>query len=168
MHVADPMLSKINWRIAIVCIAGLTLSIYSFTVELAKERDPFYTAFCDITKTISCTDVLTSEYSKGFGIFPKSSFFQLHKVPNVIFGIIFFSMMLIVALKNTYAYSITALTFGIMSLFMSMYLAFILYKLEKICILCVSTYIICMSLTYYCLQKFRIISSSVAHQRKTQ
>ncbi|EFN77177.1 vitamin K epoxide reductase complex subunit 1-like protein 1 [Harpegnathos saltator] len=165
---ANPALDKINRRLVTLCVIGLALSVYIYIVGYNKKQDPSYKALCDISETISCTDVLSSEYSKGFGIIPKSCFLRLYEVPNFVFGIIFFTVTLIISLKNSYASSVALLVLGIISILSSVYLAFILYKLEKICIVCVSTYVVCTLLMYHSLKKFRIVSANMAHQQKTK
>lgn len=42
-------------------ILGFALSYYSVWVELSKELDPNYKAFCDFAEGVSCSAVFTSK-----------------------------------------------------------------------------------------------------------
>ncbi|XP_014468210.1 PREDICTED: vitamin K epoxide reductase complex subunit 1-like protein 1 isoform X2 [Dinoponera quadriceps] len=164
----NPTLDKVNERFLILCVIGLALSVYAYIVESNKELDASYAALCDISETISCSAVLNSEYSKGFGITSKSCILRLCEVPNCVFGIIFFTAMSIMSLKNSYAFSVAILALGTASVLTSVYLAFILYKLKTICLVCVSTYVVSALLMHYALKKFRLVSTGIAHQQKTK
>ncbi len=43
-----------------LCVFGLFLSVYALHVELSKERNPDYTAMCDLGESVSCSKVFTS------------------------------------------------------------------------------------------------------------
>ncbi|CAH2048581.1 unnamed protein product, partial [Iphiclides podalirius] len=68
-------------------IIGILLSTYALYVEMAAEANPDYKAFCDLSEHASCTRVLTSEFSKGFGFFWEDSSLE---VPNCVYGIVFY------------------------------------------------------------------------------
>ena len=45
----------------ILCILGILISVYAYHVETSKESDTSYTAFCDISATVSCSKVFSSK-----------------------------------------------------------------------------------------------------------
>lgn len=47
--------------IAIACMIGTGLSVYSYYVETMLAEDSSYEAMCDISEQISCSKVFTSE-----------------------------------------------------------------------------------------------------------
>lgn len=48
--------------IAIACMIGTGLSLYSYYVETKLAEDSSYEAMCDISEQISCSKVFTSEW----------------------------------------------------------------------------------------------------------
>ncbi|KPI94455.1 Vitamin K epoxide reductase complex subunit 1-like protein 1 [Papilio xuthus] len=72
-------------------IVGILVSTYALYVEMAAEARPGYKALCDLSEHASCTRVLTSEFSKGFGFVPEDSSFE---VPNCIYGIVFYCIVI--------------------------------------------------------------------------
>ncbi len=47
--------------IAVLCTAGVALSLYAIYVERSKHIDEGYQAACDLDETIACSHVLTSK-----------------------------------------------------------------------------------------------------------
>lgn len=47
--------------IALLCTAGVALSLYAIYIERSKHADVEYQATCDLDETIACSYVLTSE-----------------------------------------------------------------------------------------------------------
>merc|ERR1712179_54124 len=89
----------------------------------------------------SCSKVLTSSYGRGgvIGILLGDSH-PLNQ-PNSVYGIIFYSIMIIMALLNNKIMCSIQFYMSLSSVIMSLYLAYILYFiLEELCPLCVSTY----------------------------
>lgn len=69
-----------------VSLAGLCVSLYALYLDFKVAENPDYTAACDLSETVSCTDVVTSEYGHLFsavGIIPKNSFLDQ---PNAAYG----------------------------------------------------------------------------------
>ena len=124
-------------------ITGLLLSIYALHVETQASKDPEYVALCDISSmSLSCSKVLSSSYGRGFGLI-SILLGDTHPLnqPNSVYGIIFYSIMMLMALLNNKITSGIQFYLSISSVAMSLYLAYILYfKLEELCPLCVSTY----------------------------
>lgn len=48
--------------IAIACIIGSALSVYSYYLISTLEEDDEYEALCDLGERLSCTKTLQSEY----------------------------------------------------------------------------------------------------------
>lgn len=129
---------------------GIVISVYSLYIEIRKEKDKNYRAACDFNEHMSCSRVLTSKYSKGFGVV-EILFGKEHvlNMPNCILGIIFYSMQLLLGLF-TYYWATQLLFFcSVASCFGSLYLAYILFAvLHDFCLVCVTTYGVNAALTY--------------------
>lgn len=141
--------------IHLLCLGGLLVSGLALYVEYRKGYDPDYVALCDINESVSCSDVLTSSYSKGFGIIgsllkdPKHPLNQ----PNPVYGLGFY--LLIMALSCCSSRSDIVATLRLYLVFisnlMSLYLAYLLYfVLEKACVLCISSYVVNFLLLITC------------------
>ncbi|XP_076632537.1 vitamin-K epoxide reductase [Colletes latitarsis] len=139
MSTTKRSLWKIDAGITSACVLGIAASYYAYAVETAKEEDDSYEAMCDISEHISCTKAFSSEYGKGFGIIPESS---LLYVPNSIYGLVFYTLVAILSTINKYPISAVVVTLGILSNIATFYLAYLLYVLNNICVICVSTYIL--------------------------
>ena len=137
-------------------LIGLLLSVYSLFVEIQAHSDTNYKALCDINEQISCTRVFLSESGKGFGliapIFGKDSLLNL---PNPVFGIVFYSLIIFISLFVNSKNGLKLLTvFAAMSFLMSIYLATILYKMNDTCVVCISLYIVNSGLLYLSFKRF--------------
>ena len=114
--------------IIILSIIGMLLSIYAFYIEKRVEENKKYKALCDISDKASCTKAFSSPYGKMFTI------------PNSLMGIIFYAVIIILALLNQ---TNSIFYLSILSLLITLYLAYILFiKLKNICIVCSLIYII--------------------------
>ena len=60
IKVAKRSLARRRKFIGVLCLLGFILSCYAVYVENAKTKDPSYTALCDISESISCTNIFTS------------------------------------------------------------------------------------------------------------
>ena len=71
-----------------LCVIGVLVSCYAVYIEISKESDSDYEAWCDINEKASCSRVLTSEYSVGLGIV-KSILGEDHilNISNAYYGI---------------------------------------------------------------------------------
>ncbi|GJQ80950.1 hypothetical protein Trydic_g4767 [Trypoxylus dichotomus] len=149
---------------------GLALSIYSYVVEQAAEHDTNYKAMCDINEYISCTNVYRSEYGTGFGIIStllgKES---LLNKPNSLFGIIFYSLLIIFAQIDSKPFAILTLFFSIVSIWVGIYLAYLLlFVIRSLCVVCAATYlvnIINFACSYY---KYKKLSQSTPVKTKSK
>ena len=130
----------------ITTLAGLLVSLYTAYISRQKQLDPAYEALCDISESVSCSDVITSRFAKGFGlldgILESDSFL---KVPNFILAIVFFLLYFSVAVSGYCTYLLLpAATTGVL---MSLYLFYILnWVMETYCLLCYSAYAVSLVL----------------------
>ncbi|KRT79101.1 hypothetical protein AMK59_7801 [Oryctes borbonicus] len=134
----------LNVLFTLASFVGLALSIYSYVVEQATEHDRNYKAMCDINEFVSCTAVFKSEYATGFGIIPKflgkDSIFNK---PNSLFGIIFYSLIIIFAQINSKPFALLILFLNILSIWFGIYLAYLLaFVIRRLCVVCVATYLV--------------------------
>ncbi|XP_015512123.1 vitamin K epoxide reductase complex subunit 1 [Neodiprion lecontei] len=155
--------SKINAGIVSSCIVGFALSYYAYIVETSKEHDSSYEAMCDISEHISCTKAFMSEYGKGFGIIPENSPFYF---PNSIYGLVFFVNFALLSVSNTLAATTMLLILGVLANMGSVYLAVILYKLQDICVVCISTYLVNAANLTLAVRKFNLLSEGSPKKRK--
>jgi vitamin-K-epoxide reductase (warfarin-sensitive) len=131
---------------------GIAASLYAIHVEMMhNEIGDEYVAECDLSETISCSKVLTSEWAHLFsalGMFPKDS---LLDQSNAVYGLVFYVIIGVFATFESrsdflLAFNFFAATSGIL---MSCILAYILATiLHDLCIVCVTTYF-CTSFIFY-------------------
>jgi uncharacterized membrane protein/predicted DsbA family dithiol-disulfide isomerase len=122
---------------ALLCaLVGLTVSAMAANVHYHMLHDPTYTSFCDVSETVSCTQVYASRFSTFQGI------------PVAIFGAIWFAFAALmsgawltarpVIRESIPGYLFAGSTLALaVALYMG-YASFVLLKL--VCILCVITY----------------------------
>src|SRR5260221_3566622 len=122
---------------ALICaLVGLAVSVMAANVHYHMLHDPTYTSFCDVSATVSCTEVYASRFSTFGG------------VPVAIFGAIWFAFAALMsgawftarpAVRESspgYLFGGSTLALAV-ALYMG-YASFVLLKL--VCILCVITY----------------------------
>ncbi|CAL1529186.1 unnamed protein product [Lymnaea stagnalis] len=130
---------------------GAVLCLYALHVELRKEKDPSYKALCDIGDNMSCSRVLTSEYSQGFGVM--HVFFGKNHIlnsRNCNMGLVVYivNILMCLALPTPLAASIMYYS-SIVNVLGCVYLAVILFfVLKDVCLVCLSMYAINGSLLY--------------------
>ena|SRR3989344_5812375 len=114
-------------ELILLAVIGFIISLYAVYVE-KKSKQKNYKPLCDINDKISCTKALNSHYGKLF------------KIKNSIFGIIFYLVVIILALINQIQ---IIFYLSIIAVLGSIYLAYISYfKLETLCIVCNLIYLI--------------------------
>lgn len=155
--------NKLNAGIAAVCVLGFAASYYAYLVEKAVEEDDLYEAMCDISEHVSCTKAFSSDYGKGFGIIPETSVLYL---PNPVYGLAFYLAVAVLSMFNAYATSALVVTLGILSNVGSIYLAYILYLLSNICVVCVSTYILNAIVLTLAVKKHRKLFQNGTNKKK--
>ena len=127
-----------------LCLSGILVSLYSLYVKHSAVADENYRALCDISEHISCSKVLTSEYSKGFGIFGR---FVGDDSPlnasNSAHGLVFYSFLFLLGYLDWPSTIRVILFLSVLANIMSIYLACLLYfVLHDFCLVCVTTYLI--------------------------
>ncbi|KAK9718663.1 Vitamin K epoxide reductase family [Popillia japonica] len=160
----------LNVLFTLSSFTGLALSIYAFIVEQAAEKDANYKAMCDINEFVSCTTVFKSEYATGFGLaskfLGKDSFFNK---PNSLFGMAFYSLLIVFAQVDSKPFAILNLIFSTLSVWLSVYLAYLLvFVIRSLCVICAGTYlvnIINFASSYY---KFKKLSAPPAKVQKSK
>lgn len=106
---------------------GLCISVYARLVEKRIQKAG-YKPFCDISDAVSCSRMIESPYSKMFGISLSLS------------GIAFYLIIMTLAALNSWS---LLQYFSFTALLISIILAYLMYfKINVICPLCVSLYII--------------------------
>jgi vitamin-K-epoxide reductase (warfarin-sensitive) len=134
-------LSVYHQSVTILCLVGISLSLYAYYVETRKIADPTYQAACDIGERMSCSRVLTSRWGRGFGLFNPDSFFN---IPDSLFGLIYYCLSLI--LNRSYTSKTIArlrVIFSIITNLGTIYLGYILYFiLQDICFVCCGMYLV--------------------------
>lgn len=113
-------------------------------MDVKIQEDSEYVAMCDMAEKVSCSSVITSEYSKLFshiGLIPKDSFLD---VPNANYGIVFYFVVLVLYVfssKIPYAKTLILLA-SVASAVLSVVLLYVMvYILDDICVVCVTTHI---------------------------
>ncbi|XP_008312913.1 vitamin K epoxide reductase complex subunit 1 [Cynoglossus semilaevis] len=143
----------------LLCVIGLVLSVYALHVEISRERNPEYTAMCDIGESVSCSKVFTSRWGRGFGLV---QFFVANdnplNQPNSVLGIIFYTVQMCLGLSCSKKAALFLVFSSWVSVAGSIYLASILaFVLGDFCIVCVSTYIINLALLFTNLKRRTLI-----------
>ena len=137
--------------IQVWALLGVVVSVYALHVEheAAKPRAPGqeFRALCDIAWLgVSCSKVFMSKYGRMlslFGIVPNGHALD---VPNAVLGILFYSctftLPYLKALPKGLRSTLMLLA-STLSCASSAYLAYcLIYILQDVCIVCISTYII--------------------------
>lgn len=151
--------------LAICSFVGLLISIYGYYVEVKAESDSNYKAMCDISEAISCTKVFSTPYGKGFGIIGKLlGEDSALNVPNGVFGLVFYSTLLVTSFSKSLLVTKFQLGLAVLSNSLSIYLAYLLYfVIQNLCVVCVSLYAVNFFILLFSLWKF-----TIAEQLKTE
>lgn len=124
-------------RVALLCaLVGLGVSVAAAYVHYRMLFDPTYTSFCDVSATISCSQV----YASRFGTF--------RGIPVAVFGAIWFAFAALLSVawmtarpavaENVPGYLFAGSTVGLAVVLYLGYASFVLLK--TVCVLCVITY----------------------------
>src|SRR5438876_2645076 len=122
---------------ALVCaLVGLTVSVMAANVHYHMLHDPTYTSFCDVSETVSCTQVYASRFSTVRGI------------PVALFGALAFAAAALLSVtglvaRQTVRESVPGYLFVLstLSLAVVLYLGYASFVLLKaVCLLCLTTY----------------------------
>jgi uncharacterized membrane protein/protein-disulfide isomerase len=130
-------MSKTAARVALLCaLTGLVVSVAAAYVHYRLVFDPTYRSFCDVSSTISCTQVYLSRYSTFRGI------------PVAIFGALWFVAAALLSVSGMTARpSVRESVPGYLFVLSTLALAVVLYLayasivvLKTYCVLCFITY----------------------------
>lgn len=130
-------MSKMSTRIALLsALLGLGASVAAAVVHYRMLRDPTYTSFCDVSATVSCTEVYASRFGTWQG------------VPVSVLGGIWFAFATLLTLAGRRASSdVRASVPGYLFAGSTLALAVVLYfayasfvVLKVVCVLCLITY----------------------------
>lgn len=131
-------------------LIGLVLSIYAIILEKLKFADHNFEASCDISETISCSNVMLSRYSRIFsmiGLIPENSILD---ISNAHYGVLFYCFYFLILCMDYFSIinlRDILLFMSTLSMILSLYLCYILYFImNNICLICYSTYICNISL----------------------
>lgn len=107
------------------------------------NNDTEYVAMCDVAERVSCSAVITSEYSKLFtliGLVPQDSVLD---VPNANYGLVFYmGLLLVYVLSSRIPHAKTLLLIAaIASALLSLVLLYIMLTiLHDVCLVCMCTH----------------------------
>jgi protein-disulfide isomerase len=130
-------MSKTASIFALVCaLVGLGVSVEASRIHYNLLNNPSYTSFCDVSATVSCSQVYSSRYGSVGG------------VPVAVFGAIWFGFAALLSLagltaRDSIRESVPGYLFAGSTLALSVilylgYASFVILKM--VCILCVITY----------------------------
>lgn len=145
--------------IAALCLLGLFISAYAYSVEQriaeAKRYGMTYKAYCDIGP-FSCTRILSSEYGSAI------QFLGLPKISNAALGTSFYAVEMVFAWSPT----ITMLL-SMQSVVASVVLGYILFVIHSdVCLLCCSIYVINVATAILAFRWWRARTNSSTDHRK--
>ncbi|MEO8484502.1 MAG: vitamin K epoxide reductase family protein [Acidobacteriota bacterium] len=128
------MSSRIRWSIVGVALIGLALSVAALRVHYRLLTDPTYVSPCDVSATFNCTAAYLSKYGSLAG------------VPTALSGVLWFGVVLLVALlaKPAERQSVEASYLFVLVLLAApvvMFLGYVSYvRLRVGCPICLGTY----------------------------
>ncbi|KAK6060264.1 vitamin K epoxide reductase family protein [Cooperia oncophora] len=140
-------------------LAGLIISMYGLYVEIRFEMDHEYSAMCDVSPLVSCTRVLTSKDSSGFGIIgPLLGEDSPLNQKNAFYGVIGYAVLAMLQLSHTQCSATISMVAAILLNFLSIYLLTILVKLRAVCLVCISTYAVNALFLYFTAKRCRALA----------
>jgi len=123
--------------LSLLAVVGLASAIASLYVHVQLVRQPGYLSFCDVSATISCSQVYQSPYAYLLG------------VPVALLGALWFIAVLVVLAGGTWGWqslrdNAVGYVFGLSTVGLGfvIYMAFAsLYLLKIVCLMCLVTYV---------------------------
>jgi len=133
----DAMSSRVRTALLVFTALGLVASTYGLYVHYRLQSDPTYVSVCEVSESVSCQQVLTSEYGSMFGV-PVAA-------GGAIWSLLAF-MLAAVGLKNPKSetasrvsgYLFILATIGLASVFYFAYISF--FVLKTACPICLTMY----------------------------
>ena len=131
---------KTHARTLIIGLAalGLAASVASLYVHYQILADPSYVSFCDVSETVSCESVLTSQYGSVFGI-PVAVFGALWSALVLMLGVMGMKPVGSEKAGRVAGYIFVLSTMGLAGVLYLGYAAFFL--LRQMCPLCLARYV---------------------------
>ena len=132
------MSSRVRTALLIFTALGLIASTYGMYVHYRLQSDPTYISACEVSESVSCQQVLTSQYGSVFGV-PVAA-------GGAIWSLLAF-MLAAVGLKNPKSdtaarvsgYLFVLATLGLASVFYFAYISF--FVLKTACPICLTMYV---------------------------
>ena len=166
----------------ILATIGLILSLYALhvehtqaAIEVAKESGMAdmemdeYKSLCDI-EALGASCSATFALPEGrmlsfFGLVPEKSMLD---VPNAFLGALYYSYVILYSLGITSSFFPLGLTFfaNCMAMASSVFLAYKLLVLKKLCLLCWTTHVLNFSLIFYYGRKMFFVSKKGENSKK--
>ena len=113
---------------------GFLNSLYALYVHV-KLKNSSYRPICDINEDVSCSKALGSAEGMLFGF------------PNPVLGLVFYPVLYVLYVVNV----VFALGLVMVSLPFIAYLGYQLYVLKTWCLVCITSYVITVSLLFFIL-----------------
>src|SRR6186713_135448 len=134
----DAMSSRVRTALLVFTALGLLASTYGMYVHYRLQSDPTYISACEVNESVSCQQVLTSQYGSMFGV-PVAA-------GGAIWSLLAF-MLAAVGLKNPKSetasrvsgYLFILATIGLASVFYFAYISF--FVLKTACPICMTMYV---------------------------
>ncbi|XP_023164210.1 vitamin K epoxide reductase complex subunit 1 [Drosophila hydei] len=138
-----PTATPTKFRLRLLCLCGLLISIYTLYVKIQLDHDANYKAMCDLAEQVSCTAVFKSDFGRGFGltrlVFDANSTY-LHP-SNGSIGIAFYTLLFITSFFESRWLCQLQLLFAVLTLILCVYLGgLLLLVLNDCCVVCVLIY----------------------------
>jgi uncharacterized membrane protein/protein-disulfide isomerase len=131
------MTKSLRLLLSLLALVGLASALYSLYVHLQLLAQPGYAAFCDVSTTVSCTQVYQSRYA------------YLAGVPVALLGALWYLSVLLVLAgahwgwaslrENASGYIFLLATAGLGFVIYMAYASLVLLKI--VCLVCVVTYV---------------------------
>lgn len=130
---------------------GVCVCLYSLKVEnnAKKKKEDDYDEYCDLSDRMSCSRVLTSKYSKMFGlIFGLSPDHPLNQ-SNAHAGLFYYTMLMLYPVINFPYKAYLLLTMSTVSIIFSVVLLYcMIVKLNDLCLVCMLIHLINLGVLY--------------------
>jgi uncharacterized membrane protein len=136
----DRIAMKTHARTLIIGLAalGLAASVASLYVHYQILADPSYVSFCDVSETVSCESVLTSQYGSVFGI-PVAVFGALWSALVLMLGVMGMKPVGSEKAGRVAGYVFVLSTLGLAGVLYLGYASF--FILRQMCPLCLAMYV---------------------------
>uniref|UniRef100_UPI00358E144A vitamin K epoxide reductase complex subunit 1-like protein 1 isoform X3 n=1 Tax=Myxine glutinosa TaxID=7769 RepID=UPI00358E144A len=133
---------------AVLCTLGTALSLYALHVEMHRENDSTYRAWCDLAESVSCSRVFTSRWGRGFGLVePLLGKDSMLNQPNSIFALPFFTLQLLLGMTQSATAALVLMVTAVVASAGCFYLAYLLlFVLHDMCFVCIASYLVTFAL----------------------